>query len=164
MKHDGLLSGFGFYSFLFAYYILPFPDGANAFYYVSIALFFFIVSSHFGGYTRDWCAARDKGSQEGGGAGQKDCTLVGVPVAPALMIALKEIFMIVTRLFNPRGTLFQSILQFQLIASWQHRGPLPFLWLVGIGGRPVQFPVERQAVTGYSVHDDHHARVISSKG
>lgn len=36
MKHDGLLSGFVFY---FAYYLSLLTDGANAFCYVSIALF-----------------------------------------------------------------------------------------------------------------------------
>ena len=54
-----------------------------------------------------------------------------LPVAPAL-IALTETFVILTRLFNVKRTLFQSILHLQLVASWQRR-ELTFWEKLGTG-------------------------------
>ena len=86
-----------------------------------------------------------------------------LPVAPAL-IALTETFVIVTRLFNVRRALFQGIVRLQLISSWQHREPLPFLWLMNVGMKLIRSPIEQQTFSGYSVYDNQYARVIIGRG
>ena len=59
--------------------------------------------------------------------------------------------MIVTRLFNVRRTLFQSILHLQLIASWQHIQPPPSLWLMNFGRKLIRSPIEQPTFSGHSV-------------
>ena len=92
---------------------------------------------------------------------QSECSVL--PAAPAL-IALTGTSAIVTRLFNVRRTLFQSILHPQLIASWQNREPLPFLWLMNVGRKLIRSPIEQQTFSGYLVYDNHHGKAIISKG